>query len=202
MKQVDLWYATRATGITALVLLTATTVLGILVAGRARAPGPGFARAEVHRRVSVLAVVFLAVHVLTAVLDSYVNIGWPAIVVPFASSYRRLGVALGTVAADLLIAVAMSSAVRRWIPARAWRRLHWLAYLSWPVAVSHTLATGTDSRFSWALVLVAACSAAVVGAAGWRAAAAVRARGAQPLTIISPRRSLRVRPAPNHGGGS
>ena len=96
--------------------------------------------------------------VLTAVLDSYAHIGWWATVVPFTSSYHRAWVALGTIGVDLLLAVAISSALRRRIPARAWRALHWLAYLSWPVAVSHTLGLGPDTRFSWALA-AAACNA-------------------------------------------
>ena len=148
MSSIDLWYTTRATGLVALLLLTGTVFLGILTAGRARTKLPAFARAEVHRRAAALAVVFLAVHVLTAVLDTYVNIGWPAIVVPFASGYRTVWLALGTIGADLLLAVAISSALRQRISARHWRALHWLAYLSWPVAVSHALGMGTDSKLT------------------------------------------------------
>lgn len=191
MSQIDLWYASRATGIVALVLLTATIVLGILVAGRAPSARPGFARSELHRRVSSVAVAFVALHVLTAVLDSYAHIGWWATVVPFTSSYHRAWVALGTIGVDLLLAVAISSALRRRIPARAWRALHWLAYLSWPVAISHTLGLGPDTRFSWALVLVGGCSAAIAGAALWRGASTARARAARPRTIQPPRPSLR-----------
>ena len=83
-------------------------------------------------------------------LDTYVHIGWLAIVVPFSSGYHRSWLALGTVGADLLLAVAISSAWRQHIPARAWRALHWLAYLSWPVAVSHALGMGTDRKLTWA----------------------------------------------------
>ena len=171
MSSIDLWYTTRATGLVALVLLTATVFLGVLTAGRARTTLPAFARAEVHRRVSVLAVVFLAVHVLTAVLDTYVNIGRLAIVVPFTSSYHTFWLALGTIGADLLLAVAISSALRRHIPARTWRALHWLAYLSWPVAVSHALGMGTDrsspGRSAWWRCASPASSPPPPG--GWRA---------------------------------
>ena len=195
MSSIDLWYTTRATGLVALVLLSATVVLGILTAGRARSALPAFARAEVHRRASVLAVVFLAVHVLTAVIDTYVNIGWLAIVVPFTSSYHTFWLALGTIGADLLLAVAISSALRRHIPARTWRALHWLAYLSWPVAVSHALGMGTDRKLTWALGLLAVCVASVVAAATWRVAGALRAQAALPKTIAGPRRSIRSRTA-------
>ena len=195
MNTVDLWYATRATGIMALVLLTATMVLGIVVAGRAPGRLAAFARARIHARLSALTVTFVAVHVLTSVLDPYVTVGWWSLVLPFGSHYRPGWTALGTVGADLLLAVAISSAARRFVPARAWRALHWLAYLSWPTAVSHALGMGTDARFRWLQALVSACTAAVVVAAGWRALEAARARRGRPATFIEPRPSLR--PGPN-----
>ena len=68
------WYASRATGIVALLLLTAVLVLGILVNRQGRLPGlPRFAVTNLHRNLSLLAVVFIAVHVFTAVLDTYVT---------------------------------------------------------------------------------------------------------------------------------
>jgi sulfoxide reductase heme-binding subunit YedZ len=76
MSSTTLWYLTRATGIVALVLLTATMVLGLATTNRAKArKWPGFTQQEIHRRISLLSVVFLAVHVLTSVLDTYVSIG-------------------------------------------------------------------------------------------------------------------------------
>ncbi len=96
MSSPVLWYATRATGLMALVLLTATTVLGVLTANRSTsARWPGFALQDLHRRVSVITMAFLACHILTSVVDTYVHIGWAAIVVPFASSYKRLWVGTG-----------------------------------------------------------------------------------------------------------
>lgn len=191
MSSIDLWYTTRATGIAALVLLTATVCLGVLVAGRAPSKLPAFARADIHRRISVLTVVFLAFHVLTSVLDTYVNINPLAIVLPYASSYHRFWLALGTVGVDFFLAVAISSALRKHISAKAWRLLHWLAYLSWPVAVAHSLGMGTDSKLTWVLGLVGLCVASVAGVTSWRVAAATRARASLPKTIISPRTSIR-----------
>jgi methionine sulfoxide reductase heme-binding subunit len=191
VSSIDLWYTTRATGIVALVLLTATMFLGILTAGRAPSRLPAFARADVHRRIAVLTVVFLALHVLTSVLDTYVDINGLAIVVPFTSSYHTYWLALGTVGVDLFLAVAISSALRQRIPARAWRLCHWLAYLSWPVAVAHSLGMGTDAGLPWVDGLVALCIAGVVGVTAWRIVGAVRARDHLPRTIISPRSSLR-----------
>ena len=165
----SVWYTMRATGIVALVLLTATMVLGILTAGRTSSPSwPAFARADLHKRVSLLAMVFLAVHVLTAVLDTYVAVGWSAAIVPFASSYRPLWTGLGTVGVDLMVAVGVSSALRQRISPRTWRGIHWLAYGSWPVAMAHALGMGTDASAWWMAALAALCTAAVAAALTWR----------------------------------
>lgn len=164
-----LWYTTRATGIVALVLLTGTLVLGMLTAGRVRSRSwPGFAQADLHKRVSLLAMVFVAFHVLSSVLDTYVNVGWAAIVVPFASPYRPVWTGLGTVGVDLILAVAISSALRQRISARTWRGIHWLAYGSWPVAMSHSLGMGTDASQFWMDGLAGLCCLAVIGALAWR----------------------------------
>src|ERR1700678_3284823 len=98
MNSTALWYATRASGLMALILLTLTMVLGVTTPPRARARNwPGFAQQELHRRISMMAVVFVGIHVLTSVLDTYVNISWTAIVIPFTSSYARLWVGVGAI---------------------------------------------------------------------------------------------------------
>ncbi len=166
-----IWYTMRATGVVALVLLTGTMVLGMLTAGRTASPTwPAFARADLHKRVSLLAMVFLALHVLTAVLDTYVHVGWIATVVPFASPYRPLWTGLGTVGVDLMLAVALSSALRQRINPRTWRGIHWLAYGSWPVAMAHSLGMGTDASALWMDAIAGLCTLGVAGALSWRIA--------------------------------
>src|SRR5664279_4719279 len=123
------WYMIRATGIVSLVLLTLTTVLGLLSAARVRTRRwPAFAQVDLHKRATLLALVFLALHVIGAVVDSYVHVGLVSVVVPFTSSFQPLWTGLGALAVDLLAAVAISSALRRRIAPDLWRRLHWLAY--------------------------------------------------------------------------
>jgi predicted ferric reductase len=168
-----LWYTTRATGLTAFVLLTATVVLGLLA--RRRVSGrrwSKFVRQEVHRQISILAVAFLAIHILTSVLDSYVHIGWLAIVVPFTSPYERFFVGLGAVALDLALAVLVSSLLKDKISTRTWRAIHWLAYGSWPIAAAHGIGAGTDVRLDWVDAIVGACCGSVVLALGLRLATA------------------------------
>ena len=164
-----LWYATRATGVVALILLTATLVLG--VAGTARlaaAHWPRVVTAGLHRNLSLLVVGFVGAHILTTVLDSYAPIGWISAVVPYTSSYRPLWISLGATAFDMLLALLVTSLIRERLGYRAWRAVHWLAYACWPIALWHGLGTGTDSRLTWLLGLDAVCVAAVAGAVWWR----------------------------------
>jgi sulfoxide reductase heme-binding subunit YedZ len=169
LTSTSIWYTMRATGLVALVLLTGTMVLGILTAGRMRTRSwPAFASADLHKRISLLAMVFLAFHVLTAVLDTYVHVGWAALLVPFASPYRPLWTGLGTVGVDLMAAVALSSALRQRINPRTWRAIHWLAYGSWPVAMAHSLGMGTDASAFWMDAIAAICTISVLGALAWR----------------------------------
>ncbi len=169
MSSTSLWYATRASGIMALILLTLTMVLGLTTTTRARARNwPGFAQQEMHRRISMIAVVFLGIHVLTSVLDTFVTISWAAIVIPFTSSYGRFWVGVGAVSLDLMIAVFVTSLLRARMRPGTWRAVHWLAYLSWPLALAHTFGMGTDAGERWVIVLGIVCVAAVGVALAWR----------------------------------
>ncbi|HVD02064.1 MAG TPA: ferric reductase-like transmembrane domain-containing protein [Candidatus Dormibacteraeota bacterium] len=165
MSNAYLWYATRGAGAVSLILLSAVTVLGILSASRYEAPGwPRFVTTGFHRNLSLLAVVFLALHIVTAVVDPYTSLGWTTVLIPFTSSYRTLWLGLGTVAFDLLLAILATSLLRRFIGQPVWRGVHWLAYACWPIAVLHGLGTGTDAWSFWLLVIQSACVLAVVTA--------------------------------------
>jgi sulfoxide reductase heme-binding subunit YedZ len=166
-----LWYLTRGSGIVALVLLTGSVVLGILEVKRwSTERWPRFITAGLHKNLSLLAVVFLGIHIATTVVDGFAPIGWLDAVVPFRSGYRPLWLGLGAVAVDLLIALVVTSLLRGRIGYRAWRAVHWAAYACWPIAVLHGLGTGTDTRLGLVLALNVACLAAVVLAVWWRLA--------------------------------
>jgi methionine sulfoxide reductase heme-binding subunit len=173
-----LWYASRATGVVSLVLLSALMIIGILVNRQGRLPGlPRFAVLGLHRNLSLLAVAFLAVHVITAVADSYVSISVAAAVIPFVSAYQPFWLGLGAVSLDLMAALIVTSLLRRFIGRRAWRAVHWLAYASWPVAVVHSVGSSKDLQSGPLLGLAVACSLGVAGALAWRLA---RARAEMP----------------------
>lgn len=164
-----LWYLTRSSGLVALVLLSATIVLGVVASvGWTMRRWPRFLSQDIHRNISLLGIVFVAVHVVTTVADGYVPIGYLDAVIPFRSPYRPLYVGFGALAFDLLVAVLITSGLRHRIGFASWRFVHWLAYLAWPVAVVHALGTGTDTSLPVVLALEAGCTALVVGAVAWR----------------------------------
>ncbi len=166
-----LWYLTRGTGAVALLLLTASVVLGVLNSGnRTFQAWPRFTTSGVHRNVSLLVLVLLAIHILTAEMDTFAPVGWPAVLVPFTSSYRAIWLGFGTLAFDLLLAISITSIARPRIGYRTWRLVHWGAYFTWPLALVHSFGTGTDARLSWMKMVAFVCGVAVVAAAAWRLA--------------------------------
>jgi hypothetical protein len=164
-----MWYLTRGSGIVALLMLTATVVLGIISSGRwETSRWPRFVVEGSHRNVSLAVLVFLAIHVTTTVVDGFVPIGWLDVVIPFHSGYRPVWIGLGAVAVDLLIALIVTSLLRVRIGPRVWRGVHWLAYACWPIALVHGLGSGTDAPARWMQVLDAAALVTVLILLGWR----------------------------------
>jgi len=164
-----LWYTTRATGVVALVLLTATVMLGVLGTARAGSQRwPRIVTAGLHRSLALTSTALVGVHIVTTVLDPFAPIGWIAAIVPFSSAYRPLWLSLGAVAFDLLLAVLITSMLRDRLSHRIWRAVHLLVYASWPIALWHGLGTGTDTRLAWVLAIDVSCVTAVCWAVWWR----------------------------------
>jgi methionine sulfoxide reductase heme-binding subunit len=190
-----LWYASRATGVVSMLLLTAVLPLGILVNRQGRLPGlPSFAVTGLHRNVSLLAVAFLAIHVITAIVDPYVTIGLAAAVFPFVASYRPFWLGLGAISLDLIAALIVTSLARARMSRRAWRGIHWLAYAAWPLAVVHSLGSSSDARGGLVLGVLACCVLALAAALAWRLSRAAReipraARAAATLSHMSARKA-------------
>ena len=169
MNDTILWYATRGAGVVSLVLLTGVVVLGIVSAMRWQtASWPRFLTTGFHRNLALSTLIFLAIHVVTAVVDPFTALGWEAAIVPFSSPYRRFWLGLGVVGIYLLLAIVLTSLLRPLFGARVWRMVHWLAYAMWPVALVHSIGTGTDPRFAWMLAIEAICVGSIIAAMTWR----------------------------------
>jgi methionine sulfoxide reductase heme-binding subunit len=157
-----LWFANRGTGFVLLLLLTLSTVLGVLSTARVSPRlWPRMLSQGLHRNVSLLAVTFLAAHVTTAVVDTFVDIRWWQAFVPFSGTYKPLWLGLGSFSLDLLIAVTATSVLRHRMSHRPWRAVHVLAYGAWGLGLLHGLQMGTDSSTLWGTALNYGCIATV-----------------------------------------
>jgi predicted ferric reductase len=186
------WYLTRSTGAVALLLLTLAIALGVLDVRRFSTPRwPRFVVDSLHRNVSLLAMVFLVLHIITSVLDSFAPISLLDAFVPFAGSYRPFWLGLGAISFDLLLAVTVTSLLRKRMGYASWRAIHWLTYASWPIALLHGLGTGSDVKSTWLLVLSIACMAVVLGAVlarvigGWPESLGLRSAALGGAAIFS-----------------
>lgn len=179
------WYTSRTTGVVSLVFLTVVCVLGILVSTRVGGRRIGrFEINELHRSVSMTTMIFVAIHVVTTVIDTYVPIGWISSVVPYTSAYKTLPVAVGAVAFDLMLAVWLSSLVKERLHFATWRAVHWGAYLAFVSSAVHAYTVGTDAHSHWCLYTLYGCLGLMTVALTWRIVA--RPQRAAGRTAYSP----------------
>lgn len=151
-----LWYLNRATGVVLLVLLTASVVLGVLAMGGGR-PGrglPRFVNQSLHRNLALLSVVALVVHVVSAVVDTYVDIRWWQALVPVGATYQPLWLELGTLSLDVIAVVVLTSLVRARLDHGSWRLVHLLSWVAFGLAVAHGIGIGTDLKSASGLAVV------------------------------------------------
>jgi methionine sulfoxide reductase heme-binding subunit len=188
-----LWYLNRSSGVVALVLLSTATVLGVLaIGGRPGTRLPRFVVQAVHRNVALIAVVAVAVHVSTAVVDEFVDIRWWHALVPFTGGYERVWLGLGATGLQLLFVIVVSSLLRHRLRRRTWYSLHQAVYLLWVTSVLHAVGMGTDLADGW-WPITAGCVAAVTAAAAWRLTLAVLHRAGTDTEPIDPAMTMPIR---------
>ncbi len=149
------WYVARSSGIVAWALLASSVLLGLALSTRAmgKRPTPGWLQ-DLHRGVGGMAVVFTGLHLTGLVADSYVHFGIVDLLVPFAASWKPGAVAWGVVGLYVLLAVELTSLLRRRLSTRWWRRIHLLSFPLYIVATAHLLTAGTDATSPLLLVPV------------------------------------------------
>ena len=207
------WYAARAAGVTAYLLVSGVVLLGLTMAGKKQfARWPRFTVEDVHRFGGLLVGSFVAIHVGAVAIDAWLPFSLQSIVVPFISRYRPLWVGLGIAAAELLVALAVTNHYRRRLSYRFWRRAHYLNFAVWLAATAHGLGSGTDRSAPWALGVYATAVSMVTAAIAWRvtrsrpraltaAAAGLSAAVAVLLVVELGTGPLRFRPRPWNAAG-
>jgi methionine sulfoxide reductase heme-binding subunit len=165
-----LWLLARSSGFTAYLLLSTSALAGLVLKSRPFGRAVKAAAAlDLHRFLALLGLGAIAAHGVTIALDRTVRMPLLGLLVPGASPYRPLAVALGVLAAELMAVVAVSFRLRRLIGQKTWRRLHWATYLVFALATAHGLLAGSDSAQPWSHDLYVGAVAAVAFATAWRA---------------------------------
>ena len=190
-----IWYAARASGVAAYVVLSIVVSLGLTLGKKAQSPRwPRFSIEEVHRFGGLLVGSLIGIHVLAIAIDSFLPFSLTQLLVPFTASYRPLWTGLGIAAAELLVALAITNHYRRRLPYRFWRRAHYLNFAVWGFASLHGLMGGTDRGAPWLAILYGLCVATVLMLLLWRfggrvpriATAGAVTVVALPLLIVGP----------------
>jgi predicted ferric reductase len=164
-----LWFTARGAGAVSLILLSMVLALGVMAHSRFGTRWwPRFLTPAFHRNLSLIAVTFLVLHIVTAVVDPFTHLGLVAAFIPFGSYYRTIWLGLGTLSFEMMAAVILTSLLRPWFGAIVWKAIHFLSYPLWIIAVLHGLGTGTDSRSLWMLSITIASIGLVVGASAFR----------------------------------
>ncbi|HZC74547.1 MAG TPA: ferric reductase-like transmembrane domain-containing protein [Gaiellaceae bacterium] len=204
-----MWYAARASGVAAYVVLSIVVSLGLTLGGKAQSRRwPRFSVEEVHRFGGLLVGSLIGVHVLAIAADSFLPFSLTQLLIPFTSSYRPLWTGLGIAAAELLLALAITNHYRRRLPYRFWRTMHYLNFAIWGLASVHGLMSGTDRGAVWLAILYGVSVASVLMLLVWRfggdalrsprvATAGLVTVVALPLLIVGP---LRHSPPVWNGG--
>lgn len=164
------WLASRASGITAFLLVSCSVLLGLAMAtkvlrGRVRPP----LLAKLHEHLALAGLVAIAVHGITLLGDPWLHPGPAGVVVPFAIGYRPLFTGLGIIAGYLAALLGLSFYARRRFGTKRWRSLHRLTLLVYVLGVAHTLGAGTDAATPWmrAILVVTGAPIAVLAALRW-----------------------------------
>jgi methionine sulfoxide reductase heme-binding subunit len=195
-----IWYAARASGVAAYVLLSLVVCLGLALGGKAQSRRwPRFSVEDIHRFGGLLVGSLIGVHVLAIAADSFLPFSLTQLLVPFTSTYRPLWTGLGIAAAELLVALAITNHYRRRLRYGVWRKAHYLNFAVWGLASMHGLMAGTDRGAAWLAILYGVSVASVLVLLVWRfgghmlrsprvAAAGAVTVVALPLLIIGPLR--------------
>ncbi len=152
------WLASRASGIVAMILLTAAVFIGLLLATRVL-KGPGLSRwlAAAHEQAALGGLVAIALHGVTLLGDPFLKPGITGIAVPFAGEFKPLWVGIGILGGYLAALTGLTFYARKRIGAKRWRRLHRLTIVAYALSLGHTVAAGTDFQAgSWARLAILA----------------------------------------------
>ena len=148
------WNVARTGGFTAFILLTLSVAIGLALSLHWQTPRwPRIINNELHNFITLLALIFAAVHILAIWIDPFTSFSWSEMFIPFISHYRPLWMSFGIVSFYLGLAIGLSTWLRPVIGYKWWRRLHVLTLFLYIMVAVHGIASGSDSRTAWAVAI-------------------------------------------------
>jgi len=164
------WYVSRSAGFTAWILTALSVLWGLFLStGIMRGWPTRPWLLDLHRFLGGLTVVFVGVHIAALVADNFVYFGWSEVLVPMASDWQPGAVAWGIVAFYLLIAVEVTSLLRRrFVSERIWRAVHASSFLLFGFGTVHTFQAGSDLDRPWVFWSVVGVAGLVLVLSWWR----------------------------------
>lgn len=164
-----LWLIARATGMAAMVLLSASMVLGLMMSLRVTSPRwPRGLINAMHQNATTWALVTIAAHVAALLADSAAGVGVTQVLVPFTSAASTLGVGLGVLSLYAVALVWLTTRMRSRLGTARWRMLHRAAFAGFALAMFHGVLAGSDIGRPWATAAYVTAAVAVGGLAAWR----------------------------------
>lgn len=139
------WILARSTGVGSLVALTLSVLTGIaLRTGTFAWLSHNRGVRVVHGFLTVLWIPLALAHVIALLFDRYAQVGLLDLVIPFGVSYGRLAIGLGTISAQLIVVVLISTWLRSSLTLGQWQAFHRLSYVAFVAAFAHGILSGTD----------------------------------------------------------
>jgi len=118
----------------------------------------------VHQVVALLGLCLGVVHTLTQIAVPGGHVRVVDTVVPFLNGVDPIGIGVGVVGLELLLAATLSVLIQRRLGYSRWRALHTLTYCAFLLIVAHILLSGSESGLTWAWGTVVACLSVTVAA--------------------------------------
>ncbi len=141
-----IWMLARGSGVAAYLLLAGATIWGLLLASKVLDRSASARDLTwVHESLSLAAVAATVVHMVSLWLEEFIDFDLRHLLIPGASSFRPVPVALGVVAFWALAVITPSFYLRNRIGQRAWRTLHFATFGCFLAAAIHGITAGTDT---------------------------------------------------------
>lgn len=148
-----------------------------------------------HSALALLGLTLGVVHGFTQLAPPATTVRLVDVVVPFTNTYDPWGIGAGVLALELMIAVALSITIQKWMGFHRWRALHATVYACYTLMTGHILFSGAETGgivvtglvlLPWLLVVVLWMTGSPGGARRFADRFSTRSRAPQTTIQVDP----------------